>query len=395
MKIKKEMSSLMHIIVDRKVLLKVFSRIRGIVNNKSYIPILSAVLLSTEVDGIEVSVTDLDISFKGFIPAKIISSGSIAVSIEKLIAFMKELTCFEVSIKEESDNFVELFGGQTHSRFLGYSVEEFPILTEPEGIIMIEITSKTLTEMINKTIYSITMEDANLSGVFMETVNKDKEDFLRMVATDGHRLSLIDKKIPQLQEIDIKQGVMIPKKGLIELNKFFIGSKRKRMSKGFGLLGKEGFISLGIKQGNLIVKQGKEFIMIRLLDINFPDYKGILTKERTSNLIIVNRMLLLAAMKRLSLNTTEFYNGIKLTTGTDYLEMVSVNPDLGDVEEKIEIKYDGKPIEIGFNPKYFIDALQTMDSDIIFLDIKDHPSPCLITGEQDEGFLGLIMPVEL
>ena len=186
-----------------------------------FTPILSAVLLSTEVDGIEVSVTDLDISFKGFIPAKIISSGSIAVSIEKLIAFMKELTCFEVSIKEESDNFIELFGGQTHSRFLGYSVEEFPILTEPEGIIMIEITSKILTEMINKTIYSITMEDTSfkLSGVFMETVNKDKEDFLRMVATDGHRLSLIDKKIPQLQEIDIKQGVMIPKKGLLELNK--------------------------------------------------------------------------------------------------------------------------------------------------------------------------------
>ena len=84
-----------------------------------------------------------------------------------------------------------------------------------------------------------------------------------------------------------------------------------------------------------------------------------------------------------------------MNIGINYLEMVSVNPDLGNVEEKVEIKYEGKPIEMGFNPKYFIDALQPMDSDIIHLDIKDQTSPCLITGDQDDGFLGLIMPMRV
>jgi DNA polymerase-3 subunit beta len=137
--------------------------------------------------------------------------------------------------------------------------------------------------------------------------------------------------------------------------------------------------------------------VIRLLDTKFPDYKDVILpkKEDKKNIIVINRNLLLESMRRMMIIGGDQYQGVKITTGVDYLEMVSVNPDLGDVEEKIEIKYDGEPIEIGFNPKYFIDVLQTMDSDVIFLDIKDQTSPCLITGEQDEGFLGLIMPMRV
>jgi len=133
-------------------------------------------------------------------------------------------------------------------------------------------------------------------------------------------------------------------------------------------------------------------MLVRLLDAEFPDYRAGIPEDKNSNPMTIDRKSLLAAMRRMNLNTDERYQGVKITTGADYLEMVSVNPDLGDVEEKIEIKYDGEPIEIGFNPKYFIDVLQTMDSDVICLDIKDQTSPCLITGEQDEGFLGLLMP---
>ena len=89
------------------------------------------------------------------------------------------------------------------------------------------------------------------------------------------------------------------------------------------------------------------------------------------------------------------YQRVEMKIGLDYLEMVSVNPDLGNVEEKTEVKYEGEPIEMGFNPRYFIDTLQSMISDMIHLNIKDQTSPCLITGDQDEGFLGLIMPMRV
>jgi len=347
-------------------------------------PILSTVLLITKEDKVELSATDLEIGFQNSYPAEIIKPGSITISGKKLLDITRETTSKNIYILEKDNNWIYISDNKAHYNLSSLPADEFPALTEPEGIVMIEIDGEVLAEMINKTIHSITMEDTSfkLSGVFMEIINKDKEDFLRMVATDGHRLSLIDKKVPKLQEIDIKQGVMIPKKGLIELNKLAL---------------ENGNILFGLKHNNLVGKKEEALIVIRLLDTKFPDYKDVILpkKEDKKNIIVINRNLLLESMRRMMIIGGDQYQGVKITTGADYLEMVSVNPDLGDVEEKIEIKYDGEPIEIGFNPKYFIDVLQTMDSDIIFLNIKDQTSPCLITGEQDEGFLGLIMPMRV
>jgi DNA polymerase-3 subunit beta len=374
----------MEIKINRDILLKGVSRIQGILEKRSHMPILSTVLLITKEDKVEISATDLEIGFQNSYQAEIIKPGSITISGKKLLDIVRETTSKNIYILEKDNNWIYISDNKAHYNLSSLPADEFPILTEPEGIIMIEIDGKVLAEMINKTIYSITMEDTSfkLSGVFMEIINKNKEDYLRMVATDGHRLSLIDKKVPKLQEIDIKQGVMIPKKGLIELNK---------------LASENGNILFGVKHNNLVGKKEEALIVIRLLDTKFPDYKDVILpkKEDKKNIIVINRNLLLESMRRMIIIGGDQYQGVKITTGADYLEMVSVNPDLGDVEEKIEIKYDGEPIEIGFNPKYFIDVLQTMDSDVICLDIKDQTSPCLITGEQDEGFLGLLMPMRV
>ena len=374
----------MEIKINRDILLKGVSRVQGILEKRSHMPILSMVLLVTKEDKLEISATDLEIGFQNSYPAEIIKPGSITIPGKKLLDITRETNSKNIYISEKENNWIYISDNKAHYNLSCLPTDEFPVLTEPEGIIMIEIDSKILSEMINKTIYSITMEETSfkLSGVFMEIVNKNKEDFLRMVATDGHRLSLIDKKIPKLLEIEITQGVMIPKKGLIELNKLTL---------------EDGNILFGLKQNNLVAKKDKALIVVRLLDTKFPDYKGVILpkKEDKENIITINKNLLLEAMRRMMIIRGDQYQGVKINIVTDYLEMVSINPDLGNVEEKIEIKYNGEPIEMGFNPKYFIDALQTMESDIIFLNIKDQISPCLITGEQDEGFLGLIMPMRV
>jgi DNA polymerase-3 subunit beta len=249
--------------------------------------------------------------------------------------------------------------------------------------VTIAVEGALLDEMIEKTIYSVTMEEAGfkLSGVFMERVEREGESFLRMVATDGHRLSLIDKKVPDLQGLEIEDGVMIPKKGLTELSR---------------LASEEGAISFGLKQNNLVAKKEKALIVLRLLDTKFPDYKSVIPKrDNKENLIPVSRRALLEAMRRMMIMRSDQYQGVKVNVESEYLEILSVNPDLGNAEEKVEIKYGGHPMEMGFNPRYFIDALQPMESEVILLNIKDQTSPCLITGESDEGFLGLIMPMRI
>jgi DNA polymerase-3 subunit beta len=100
-------------------------------------------------------------------------------------------------------------------------------------------------------------------------------------------------------------------------------------------------------------------------------------------------------MKKMMILSTETYRGVKITIETNTIELVSVNPDLGDAQEKLEVEYKGERFEAGFNPRYFIDTLQAMNSEVVELGIVDNSSPCVIKGSEDKGFLGLIMPMRL
>jgi DNA polymerase-3 subunit beta len=374
----------MEIKIEREVLLKAISRVQSILEKRSHMPILSTVLLTTKENDIEVSATDLEIGFQNSYPAEVIRPGSITISGKKLLDITRETNSLKIYISEKESNWVYISDNKANYNLSCLPADEFPILTEPEGTVMIGINGKVLSEMISKTIYSVTMEEAGfkLSGVFMEMVSKDNEDFLRMTATDGHRLSLMDKNVPDIQKMELGNGVMIPKKGLTELNKLSM---------------EEGDLLIGLKQNNLVAKKEKTLIVIRLLETKFPDYKNVIpvNNKETQNIISIHKQSLLDGMRRMMIIRSDQYQGVKMSVEGAYLEMVSVNPDLGNVEEKIEIKYKGEPLELGFNPRYFIDALQPMESDTVYLNIKDQTSPCLITGDQDEGFLGLIMPMRL
>jgi DNA polymerase-3 subunit beta len=365
----------MELKIDREILLKAMSRVQGILEKKSHMPILSTVLLTVGKD-LELSATDLEINFKDTYPAEVIQPGQITISGAKLLAIAKETNATHIHIQEKDNNWVYISDGNAHFNLAGLAADEFPELTEPEGVVMIDVDG--LSEMIAKTIYAASVEDAGfkLSGVFMEVT---KEKSLKMVATDGHRLSLIDKQIPGIDKLEIGDGIMIPKKGLIELNKLA-----------------DETISMGVKDTNLVVRKETTLIVVRLLDAKFPDYKNVIPTEGNIAVITVNRQHLLGAVRRMMiLYSDQYQQGMKLTIDGDSLEFASVNPDLGNAKEKVEVEYTGEPMEMGFNPKYFIDALSSMDSNAVYLNIKDQSSPCLITGDKDEGFLGLIMPMRV
>jgi DNA polymerase-3 subunit beta len=374
----------MEIKIDRETLFKAISRVQGILEKRSHMPILSAVLLTAEGNEIELSATDLEIGFQNSYPAEVIQPGSITISGKKLLDITRETNSPKIYISEKENNWVYISDSNAHYNLSYLPPDEFPVLTEPEGVIMIDIDGKVFEEMISKTIYAVTIEEAGfkLSGIFMEKLDKNGEDILRMTATDGHRLSLIDKKVPDVRNLEIGTGVMIPKKGMMELQK---------------LSSEQDTLSLGFKQNNLVAKKEKALIIIRLLETKFTDYQNVLPEvdKKETYTVTINKQALLDAMRRMMIIRGDQYQGVKIHVEENYLEMTSVNPDLGNVEEKVEIKYEGEPIEVGFNPKYFIDALQPMDSETVYLTIKDQTGPCLISGEEDEGFLGLIMPMRL
>jgi DNA polymerase-3 subunit beta len=371
----------MEIRINRDTFFKAISKVQSIIEKRSNMPILSMILLSTTNSNLNISATDLEISLQQTVPAEVIKKGSITISGRKIFEILKESTSDTIYFKEKENHWIFISDNKTQYNLACMPPEEYPIFIEPENTPTIEIPGEMLSEMINKTIYSVTMEEAGfkLSGVFIEKINKEDQTFLRMVATDGHRLSLIDKHDQNVKDMDIDKGVMIPKKGMLELNRLASGEDK---------------ISLGFKQNNCVAKKENSLIIIRLLETKFPDYNSVIPKK-VKHKIKVNKQQILESMKKMMILSSESYRGVKITLEKNKMELVSVNPDLGDVKDNIEIQFDDKRLEMGFNSRYFIEVLQSMDSEEVEVAFIDNASPCIIKGDDDSGFLGLIMPMRI
>ncbi len=371
----------MEIKVNRDSLFKSISKVQSIIEKRSNMPILSMILITTGDKSVNISATDLEISMQQTIEANVLASGSITISGRKLFEILKESKSQEISLREKENSWIFISDDKTQYNLACMPAEEYPVFVEPEDVSMVEMECSVLTEMINKTIYAVTLEEAGykLSGVYTEKINKEEKNILRMVSTDGHRLSLVDKNIDDLDNMKIEKGVMIPKKGLMELNK--LASEGEK-------------ISLGFKDNNCVAKNDNSLIVIRLLESKFPDYREVISID-LKNSISIKRNDLLDGMKKMMILSSESSRGVQITLEKNNMELVSINPDLGDVKDNLEVDYSDERIVLGFNSKYFVDALQAMESDDVSIGFSDNSSPCMIQGEDDKGFLGLIMPMRI
>jgi len=371
----------MEIKIEKDTLYKSIGRVQSIIEKRSNMPILSMVLLTAMDSNILITATDLEISYQQKITANVIESGNITISGRKLFEILKESKNKEISIKEKENNWVFITDGNARYNLACLPAEEFPVFVEPEDVVLFEVNGSVLREMINKTIYSVTLEEAGfkLSGVFTEKVAHEGRTFLRMVSTDGHRLSMIDKAIKGIEEVVIDGGLMIPKKGMSELSK---------------LAPEEGLVQIGFKQNNCVAKTEDAMIVIRLLESKFPDYQAVIP-QKAKHKLKIKRDLVLDGMKKMIILSNESYRGVKIILENNNMELVSINPDLGEAHENLVVEYSEERLELGFNARYFIDVLQSMESEYIEFGFIDNSSPCLLTGKDDKGFLGLIMPMRL
>lgn len=371
----------MEIRIDRSELLKSVSKVQTIIEKKSNMPVLSTVLLTAVGSIVRLCATDLELGFQETIKAEVIEEGAITLSGRKIFEILKETRSENIHIKEKENNWIFISDGIARFNLASISAEEFPAFVEPEGVPMMTIDAESLSDMINKTIYAVTVEEAGfkLSGVLTEKVPVDGEVLFRMVATDGHRLSLVDKAVDKIDVLDLTEPVMIPKKGMSELNK---------------LAGEGGHIEIGFKEKSCVARRENALLVMRLLEPNFPDYKAVIQKSANPPLEI-KKAALLEAMRKMLILSNERYRAVKITLENNVMGLVSTNPDLGDGQENIEIQYNGERIEAGFNPKYFVDTLQSMNSETVQLYFTDNAKPFVLRGEADEGFVGLIMPMRV
>ena len=371
----------MEINIERESLYKCVSRVQSIVEKKSTMPILSTVLLNVKGGSLELTATDLELGLQQTLPCSVVTEGAITLSGRKLFEILKESRSAQFLIRAKDKNRVHMSDGVARFELSCLPAEDYPSVVAPEGVDMVEIPGLLLGDMINKTIYAVTAEEGGfkLSGIYTEKISGENETILRMVATDGHRLSLVDKPVPKLELLNLPAGVMVPRKGMSELSK--LASEEEKISIGFG-------------QKTCLAKTQDAALMIRLFESKFPDYHAVIP-EKVKFTVEVQRINLLEAMRKMLILSNERYRAVRIVLENDSMELLSTNPEIGEGQENIAVKYRGDRMEAGFNPRYFFDVLQPMESETVTLGFTDNSRPCILKGETDKGFLGLIMPMRV
>ena len=370
----------MNFTIEKEVFLKGLSRVQGIVEKRNTIPVLSNVLLEGADGELHLTATDLEVGMQSTYPANIRKPGKITVSAKKLYEIIKELPDNEISFNAKENCWIEVECGKAQFNIVGLSADEFPNFPIPDKGKFISLASSLCKEMIEKTLFAVSQDESkyNLNGIFCQV--QEETSLLRMVATDGHRLSMIDKKIEVEESLELSRGVILPRKGILEL---------KKLAEESG-----GDLHLGFMDNNAVVSKDQTIIIMRLIDGEFPDYSRVIPKNNEYKASIAVDPFL-HALRRMIILSSEKSRGVKMNFKNNILEVSSSNPELGDAREELDIEYQGPELSVGFNARYLLDILQVQNQDRICMILKDNLSPGLIEPIDEDGYLAVIMPMRL
>ncbi len=369
----------MEIKIGSDTFLKGVQKVQGVVESKGAMPILSHLLLSAGGDGITLMATDLEISIRGFYPAKVVKEGAVTLNARKLFDILKELPAQEVRMVKEENDWVTLTCGKSRFRLPGLPAADYPKLPEYSESSLLEFTGSELRDMIKKTVFAISPDETRqaLNGLLLE-MEKDK---INLVGTDGHRLALIKRPAGKSKGTETDpNGYLLPKKVLSELMK----------SAGED----DASYKFSVKDNQLAFIQDQEVIISRKVDGKFPNYRQVIPGNNTLK-VKVSKEDLSHALKRVALLADEKSKMVRFEIRSGNLTLISDNTELGAAREEIGVDYDGDEVTIGLNARYVLDVLAAVEGDHVILNLKDENHSCLITADSDADYLSIVMPMRL
>ena len=344
--------------VSKSDLVRELGLTQGVVEKKTTIPILSNILVETdpEQDQVWLTATDLELGIRCACPARIKKEGASTLPARRLLDYIRLLPDADVQVKLAENQWASFVCGRSRTRIAGMSRESFPELPEmPERLA--EIPLGALAEMIGHTIFAISAEESRftLNGALLVL----KETGLVMVATDGHRLALVEKRIP-LPGLETTFRALLPKKAMSEIQKLASDDASKP-------------IEFAGNENHLFFRIDKRLLLSRKLTGNFPDYERVLPKEHPHTLVL-QREELKAAIERVAQFADERSRSIRLKIAGNELKVYSSISETGESEESIPVDYDGNEVEIGFNAQYLLDFLRAVDQSEVTFHFKDSNS---------------------
>ncbi len=378
----------MKLSISKGHLLLGLQRVQNVVERRTTMPILSNALLKTEGNSLSLAATDLEVGIQSLLPATVTDTGAITVRARSLLDIVRELPETDVHIQSRDGSRLEIRANKSVFNILALPAEDFPEIptfSSEESQTFVRMNGTTIMSMLDKTLYAASTDEAryHLNGVFFETFEKETKHLFRMVATDAHRLSLVDTGEALFDENAwrlFSDGIIVPRKGLNEL--------RRLLSEG-----KEDFL-VNISGRMLFVKRDNIFLSMRLIEGKYADYRRIIP-EKSENSIAVDRSAFLASLKRISLMSSDKSRSVTFSLSPGVLQISSQSPELGDAKEEINVDYEGEELKIGFNSRYLIDAVSTIEGEKVLLELRGRQNPGVIRSSEGASHTSVVMPMRI
>ena len=367
----------MKAIVDKDTLQKLLSPTQSLVEKRSVIPVLSKILLKVSKEELRVFVTNQENSLQAGVSVEG-EDGLACVDLKTLFEIAKELPSEKIHLqKVNKKEGLSIKTSSSSFNIVGVSPEDFPVFPEIKDPQFFDLDPTLLSAIIEQTLYCVSMDETryHLTGVFCEK----KEETLRFVATDGYRLSL--SELSDTKDIHLpKGGVIIPKKGLSEIQKLLSSGDEKK-------------VQVAISPPQMLVRYGIFLLSIRLIEGKYPPYQKFIP-QKSQIKASVNKEILSQALRRVSVVSSQQSKNVLFDWKKDHLILTASHPDYGDAEEKVPLIENNKEISIRFSARYVLEALNHTSGEDVIWEMTNASSPGLIR-PKDSNNLSIIMPMKL
>ncbi len=366
----------MKIVTNRELLLKPLQMVGGVVERRQTLPILANILVNVGNGKLNITATDLEVELKTSVAVDASEEFDFTLPARKFIDICKALPEeSEIELVVEGEK-AQMKAGRSRFTLGVLPAQDYPAMESTKTIHTFSMQEGQLKSLIDSTHFAMAQQDVRyyLNGMLLEK----QGEFVRTVATDGHRLAISEQKCAGVGDGDFQ--VILPRKAVLEIGRML----------------DDGEQSIGVEVGanHVRLSIGETLFTTKLIDGKFPDYQKVIPQD-SDKVVTADREQLRQALHRTSILSNEKYRGIRFSFKNGALGLLAHNPEQEEAEEEMEIDYQGGDLAIGFNVGYLIDVLSTVGTERIEMNLKDENSSCIISGIGDEESRYVVMPMRL
>jgi len=361
-----------------KIIKAINSVVKGVAS-KTTMPILEGILIQTNDNEIKLTTYDLEIGIEYIMDCEVTNQGSTVVNAIMFSEIIKKLPDTEIHISLNNKNLLEIECEGALYKLATMNPEEFPELPKIEVENSIEVDQNILKNMIRKTIFAVSSEESRpiFTGCLLEIENNK----LTLVAVDGFRLAL---RSIYLNKQSNNFKAVIPGKTLNEVNKIILDNYNT--------------IKIGVSKNQALFEMDNCKVVTRILDGEFLNYKNVIPNNWETR-IKVNKNSIQNCFERISLisaSSVEKEKKYPVKVQVDIGKIIiSCTNQTGDAKEELYIETEGKNLEAGFNPKYFLDSLKAIEDEEVYIEFGTTISPCLVKSIENNDYTYMILPIRL